>query len=59
MSPVAVIPSMRGIRTSITTTSGRSRSVAATASPPSAASPTTSISGWMLSRARKPARISG
>ena len=38
---VASSPSMRGIRTSISTTSGRSAAASSTASAPSAASPTT------------------
>ena len=42
--PVAVIPSTPGIRTSISTTSGRWLPVAVTAAAPSAASPTTSRS---------------
>ena len=42
---VASRPSMRGIRMSISTTSGRARRASSTASAPSAASPTTSMSG--------------
>ena len=40
---VASIPSIRGMRTSISTTSGRSSRASRTASRPSSASPTTSI----------------
>ena len=47
---------MRGIRTSISTTSGCSAAARSTASAPSAASPTTSMSGCADSNALNPAR---
>ena len=51
---VASSPSMRGIRTSIRTTSGRWRRASSTASPPSAASPTTSMSGCAVEQRAEP-----
>src|SRR5918994_360176 len=56
MARVAVRPSVPGMRMSMSTTSGVSRRTSCTASSPSAASPTTSMSSWASSRARKPAR---
>ena len=44
----------RGITRSISTTSGLSRSTACTASTPSAASPTTSMSSWRSRKVRSP-----
>ena len=55
---VAPMPSSSGIRTSISTTSGRSRSASATPAAPSAASPTISRSGTVSSAIRRPARTS-
>ena len=55
---VASMPSIAGIRTSITTTSGRSRSNPRTASAPSIASPTTSMSSSASRIMRNPPRIS-
>ena len=55
---VASIPSMVGIRTSISTTCGRSRSASVTASSPFDASPTTSMSSCASRIMRKPARTS-
>jgi hypothetical protein len=56
---VAVSPSMPGIRTSISTTSGLTRSARASAAAPSAASPTTHRSGSASTMAAKPARTTG
>ena len=56
---VASMPSMPGIRTSMSTTSGRSSPVRRTASAPSAASPMTSMSAWALRIMAKPCRSSG
>ena len=56
---VASMPSMPGMRMSISTTSGRCASAAATASSPVAASATTSIEPVASSTALKPARIIG
>ena len=50
---VASIPSMPGMRMSISTTSGRSRRAASTASAPVAASPTEARSGAVSTRMRK------
>src|SRR5690349_17331401 len=50
-------PFIRGISRSSRTTSGRRRSASATASAPSAASPTTSISGSACSSAAVPSRM--
>ena len=58
MRRVASMPSIVGMRTSITTTSGCSRSNPRTASAPSMASPTTSMSGSASRIMRKPPRIS-
>ena len=55
-SRVAASPSMTGIRTSISTTSGVARRAIFTASAPSAASPATTIPGWAASSAPKPSR---
>jgi hypothetical protein len=55
---VASTPSSTGMRTSISTTSGRSRSASCTASSPLAASPTTSTSSCAPSTIRKPIRMS-
>jgi hypothetical protein len=55
---VASTPSSTGIRTSISTTSGRSRSTRSTASAPLPASPTTSMSSCAPSTIRNPTRIS-
>jgi hypothetical protein len=55
---VASSPSRLGMRMSISTTSGRSRRVAATASTPSPASPATSRSAWVSRIIRNPARTS-
>ena len=54
---IASIPSILGIRTSISTTSGRSASAAITASSPSEASPTTSTPAAGASIIVIPARI--
>jgi hypothetical protein len=54
--PIAVIPSMFGISRSMRTTSGSSRRAMATPSLPSAASPTTSMSGWRSKNTRRPIR---
>ena len=53
---VASMPSMTGIRTSISTTSGRSSPQIRTASDPSQAVPTTVKSGWVSSSPANPAR---
>ena len=53
---VAASPSTRGIRTSMSTTSGRCRRASATASTPSAASATTCRSGSRSISDRKPSR---
>ena len=53
---VASMPSVPGIRTSISTTSGRSSRQILTASPPSTAVPTTSKSGWVSSSVANPVR---
>ena len=53
---VASIPSMPGIRTSMSTTSGRRQRTSSTAPAPSAASPTTSISASLSSIIRNPER---
>ena len=58
MRPVASRPSILGIWTSISTTSGRSCRVTATAWSPSLASPTTSMSSSASRIIRKPARTS-
>ena len=55
---VAAIPSVPGIRTSMSTTSGPSAATWATAWSPSAASPTTCRSGSISRIIRKPARTS-
>ena len=55
---VASIPSTFGMRTSISTTSGLSRSTTATASAPSPASPATAISSLASMIIRKPPRTS-
>jgi hypothetical protein len=55
---VASMPSQRGMRTSISTTSARSRRATATASSPSPASPTTSRSDWASTIMAKPLRTS-
>jgi hypothetical protein len=54
--PMAVTPSMFGMRRSMSTTSGRSRRAIATPSLPSAASPTTSMSSWRSKKTRSPMR---
>src|SRR6476660_995712 len=54
--PMAVTPSMFGIRRSISTTSGSSRRAIATPSLPSAASPTTVMSSWRSKKTRRPIR---
>ena len=56
ISTVACRPVMRGIETSSTQMSGRSRSASCTASTPSAASATTSMSGWRSSSSFSPPR---
>jgi hypothetical protein len=56
---VASMPSMPGMRMSITTTSGRSRLVSWTAWAPVPASPATSTPGVPSMTMRRPARISG
>jgi hypothetical protein len=53
---VASMPSVPGILTSISTTSGRADRQTRTASAPSAAVPSTVKSGWVSSSAAKPAR---
>ena len=53
---VASMPSVPGIRTSISTTSGLSSWQASTASAPSEAVPSTVKSGWVSSSAANPAR---
>jgi hypothetical protein len=53
---VASSPSIPGIRTSMITTSGRRRSVSATALAPSAASPITRMCGARDNDSRKPSR---
>ena len=53
---VASIPSITGIRTSISTTSGRCSTLSRTASAPSAAAPTTVMSFCVSSSAENPAR---
>ena len=55
---VASRPSISGMRMSMSTTSGRSRPTSATASAPSAASPTTSMSSAEPSSTTKPLRTS-
>src|SRR5262245_32405423 len=55
-SSVASSPSMSGIRRSMITTSGRRRSVRATADEPSAASPITRMRGERDSASRSPSR---
>lgn len=57
-SRVASMPSSTGIRTSITTTSGESRSARSIAARPSPHSPTTSMSGCASMIVAKPVRIS-
>src|SRR4029079_11365104 len=54
--PIAVTPSMFGMRRSISTTSGSRRRPIATPSLPSAASPTTSMSSWRSKNTRRPIR---
>ncbi|PRY21942.1 hypothetical protein CLV70_1187 [Pseudosporangium ferrugineum] len=49
MRRVTSMPSINGIWMSMITTSGRSRAAASSAWGPSAASPTTTMSGWALS----------
>ncbi len=56
---VASMPSMSGMRMSITTTSGRASSTSRTASAPVPASPAISRSGVSATSTRSPARISG
>src|SRR5512146_700066 len=56
ISSAASIPPSPGMAMSIRTRSGSSRSTSARACNPSAASPTTSMSGWSCSRARTPSR---
>src|SRR5262245_40158990 len=56
MRAIAVMPSMFGIRRSISTTSGSSRRAIATPSEPSDASPTTSMSSWRSKKVRSPVR---
>ena len=53
MRRVASMPSMPGMRMSISTTSGFSRQAASTASAPVAASPTEARSGAVSTRMRK------
>ena len=53
---VASMPSMPGMRTSISTTSGRRSRQMRTASAPSDAVPTTEKSGWVSSNPAKPSR---
>jgi hypothetical protein len=53
---VAARPSVPGMRMSMSTMSGRCRRASCTASSPSPASLTTSMSSWASSSARKPAR---
>ena len=53
---VASSPFRTGMRTSMTTTSGRSSAALSTASWPLTASPTTSMSGWAPSSTEKPSR---
>ena len=53
---VASIPSITGMRTSISATSGSCSEQTRTASAPSAAGPTTEMSGWVSSNAPNPAR---
>ena len=55
---VVSTPSIPGMRTSISTTSGCKRSTTSSASSPSAASPTSSRSGWASRTIRKPMRSS-
>jgi hypothetical protein len=55
---VASMPSSRGIRTSMSTTSGWSCLAMATAWTPSVASPTTSMSGWAARIMANPSRTS-
>ena len=59
ISSVAVRPSPPGMRTSISTTSGRSDATARTAAGPSPASPTTSNPPVAVSTVRKPVRTIG
>src|SRR5258706_12102641 len=54
--PIAVMPSMFGMRRSMRMTSGSSRRAMATPSLPSAASPTTSMSSWRSKKTRSPIR---
>ncbi len=56
---VASIPSVPGIRTSISTTSGRSSRQTRTASAPSRAVPATVKSGWVPSSSANPVRTTG
>ncbi len=58
MRRVASMPSMPGMRTSISTTSGCNDSATRTASAPSRACPTTCISCWEPITIAKPARTS-
>ncbi len=53
---VVSTPSRRGIRTSISTTSAAVTASRSSASPPSPASPTTTMSSWLSTSIRKPAR---
>ena len=55
---VASMPSTRGMRTSMSTTSACSRRATVTASSPSAASPTTTRSGWASTIMANPLRTS-
>ena len=56
MRRVASIPSMRGIRTSMRTTSGRSRAARSTATAPSGASPRTVSPSAASMITRRPSR---
>ncbi len=58
MRRVASIPSSTGMRMSISTTSGRKRRASETASSPSPASPTMSVSGSASRILRRPTRTS-
>ncbi len=55
---VAVMPSVAGIRMSMSTTSGRSSLASRTAWSPSAASPVTVMSSWVCRIMRNPVRSS-
>ncbi len=56
---VASMPSMTGIRTSISTRSGAVAAQTRTASAPSEAVPTTARSGWVASRSANADRTTG